>query len=112
MILTFRCSEIRAIRRLQNARITAHGDLYHILAKLPRNCSGVPDNYPLNSNAFIELCRDRATVDRLLQAYELPIPDTDREAFVDLAAFLGINQRLVPGTRVRVRGRDAPNVPI
>jgi hypothetical protein len=56
--------------------------------------------------------RDRATVDRLLQAYELPIPDTDREAFVDLAAFLGINQRLVPGTRVRVRGRDAPNVPI
>jgi hypothetical protein len=118
---------------MQNARITANRDLYHELAKLPRNCSAVPDHYPLNALAFIELCkllssflprcafwylifpatagRNRATVDWLLQAYEVPIPTTDREAFVDLAAFLGINRGIVPGTR-RGRGQEAPIVPI
>ena len=42
--------------------------------------------------------RDRALVERLLHAYELPIPAPDREAIGDLATFLGINLKHVTGT--------------
>ena len=79
--------------------------------------SWVPDNYPLNANAFISLCmpisslvpahacrylnplattgEERTKVAGLLQPYELPIPVTDREAIADLATFLGINLKLL-----------------
>lgn len=48
------CSETRALRRLQNAGIKK--DKLHFLAKLPTNDSSVPDDYPLNVDAFISLC--------------------------------------------------------
>ena len=48
------CSETRALRRLQNAQIK--NDELHFLAKLPKNDSRVPDDYPLNVNGFIRLC--------------------------------------------------------
>ena len=111
-------SETLALRRLQNASIK--GDKYRDLAKLPQKDFKIPDNYPLNVDAFINLCEPPfscarrcpvvhltpwaaagsqvAEVHRLLQAYELSIPATSHESIMDLAAFLGINSKFVRGT--------------